>query len=55
MTANSSGVTKRLLGNLLKDQQRRADRERNMPYAQKLRIVDKLMTDGELRVEDAKQ
>ena len=41
--APSEGVTKRLLEKLLKDQARRAEKERRMPYWQKLRILDKLM------------
>ena len=51
MKARSGGVTKRLLEKLLRDQKRRADRERKMPYAQKLRILDQLMADAEHRGE----
>lgn len=42
MTERSGHVTKRLLERLLKDQQRRAERERKLPYAEKLRILDRL-------------
>ena len=31
------------MASLLKDQKRRAERERKMSYSQKLRIVDRLM------------
>ena len=52
MTAHSSNVTRLLLGKLLEDQARRAERERRMPFAEKLRVLDQLMADGEPRVED---
>ena len=52
MKARSSGVTKRLLERLLRDQERRANRERKMPFAEKLRVLDQLMARGEARVED---
>mgnify|MGYP001495882172 CR=1 FL=1 len=51
MKARSGGVTKRLLAKLLKDQKRRADRERKLPYAQKLRILDQLMADANQNVD----
>ena len=37
---------------LLKDQQRRAERERRLPFAVKLRILDELMAEGPPVVED---
>jgi len=43
MTERSGGVTKRLLERLLDEQRRRAARERKMPYAEKLKVVDRLM------------
>src|SRR5207302_6442566 len=45
MTAHSSGVTKGLQDRLLKDQERRAERERRLPFAEKLRILDQLMAE----------
>ena len=39
---------------LLKDQQRRAERERRLPFAAKLRILEKLMAEGPPVVEDVK-
>ena len=51
MKARSGGVTKNLLAKLLKDQKRRADRERKLPYAQKLRILDQLMADANQNVD----
>ena len=53
MKVRSSGVTKSLLEKLLRDQGRRAERERRLSFAKKLRILDQLMMEGELRVEDA--
>jgi hypothetical protein len=41
--ASSSSVTGGLLERLLRDQARRAERERRMPFARKLAIVDQLM------------
>ena len=52
MGARSKGVTKSLLERLLRDQERRAQREKRLPFAEKLRIVDMLMMQGEIRVED---
>ena len=46
MKERSGGVTKHLLEKLLKDQKRRAERERKLPYEQKLRILDQLMADA---------
>ena len=43
--ARSQGVTKNLLETLLKDQARRAERERKLPYAQKLRILDEMIAE----------
>ncbi len=43
--ARSPGVTKNLLEKLLKDQARRAERERKLPYAQKLRILDQMIAE----------
>jgi len=51
MKARSGGVTKRLLEKLLKDQERRVNRERKMPYAQKLRMLDQLMAGAVQKVE----
>ena len=53
MTVSSGGVTSHLLERLLEDQRRRAKHERKMSFAEKLRILDRLMTDGEPVVEDA--
>ena len=50
---SSRGVTKSLLERLLRDQQRRAEREKKMPFAKKLKVLDQLMADGEPRIEDA--
>ena len=55
MEASSRIVTKRLLERLLRDQSRRAEKERRMPFAEKLRVVDRLMAEGEPRVEDTTQ
>lgn len=52
MTGPSGGVTARLLEKLLEDQRRRALREKKMSFAQKLRILDQLMADGEPTVEN---
>ena len=49
--APSANATKRLLENLLRDQKRRADREKKMPFAKKLRVVDELMAAGVPKVE----
>ena len=46
MKARSGNVTKRLLEKLLRDQERRAKRERAMPFPEKLRVVDRLLADG---------
>ena len=50
MTTRSGNVTKVLLESLLRDQRRRAEREKKMPYAEKLRVVDRLMAEGEPEV-----
>jgi hypothetical protein len=55
MKARSRNVTRRLLEKLLKDQNRRAERERKMPFAEKLKVVDQLMAAGEPKVEDLSQ
>lgn len=52
MAAHSGNATKRLLESLLRDQRRRAERERKMPFAKKLRVVDELMMEGVPRVEE---
>jgi hypothetical protein len=44
--ASSNGVTRGLLERLLRDQARRAERERKLPFAKKLLIADQLMTMG---------
>ena len=54
MTARSGNVTKRLLESLLKDQKRRAERERTMSYAEKLRVVDQLIADAGPEVDGLK-
>ena len=46
MTVRSRGVTKRLRTQQLKWQQWAADRERKLPYPEKLRILDRLMAEG---------
>lgn len=53
MMARSGNATKRLLESLLRDQKRRAEREKKMTFARKLRVVDELMTDGVPKVEEA--
>ena len=53
MRTRSSSVTRHLLEKLLRDQDRRAKRERKMPFAKKLRVLDQLMMRGEARVEDS--
>lgn len=45
MTARSGGVTRQLVERLLRDQQKRAERERKLPYAKKLRILDQLQAE----------
>ena len=55
MEASSHSVTKRLLARLLRDQKRRAEKERRMPFAKKLRVVDRLMAEGEPKIEDTAQ
>ena len=37
---------------LLREQTRRSNRERRLPYAQKLRILDRLMAEGPPTVEE---
>ena len=51
--ASSERVTKNLLEKLLRSQERRAERERKMSFAKKLRVVDRLMADGEPKFEEA--
>jgi hypothetical protein len=41
-----------LLESLLRDQKRRAEREKKMSFARKLRVVDELMADGVPKVEE---
>lgn len=55
MTARSGNATKRLLESLLRDQKRRAERERKMPFARKLRVVDELMKDGVPKIEEVEE
>ena len=50
MTANSKRVTKGLLDRLLKAQSRRSEREKRMPFCEKLKIVDQLMADHEVTI-----
>jgi hypothetical protein len=47
MTANSKRVTKGLLDRLLKAQTRRSEREKRMPFGEKLKIVDQLVAEHE--------
>lgn len=53
MTAPSGGVTRGLLERLLEDQRRRAKREQKLPYAEKLRVLDRLMANREAVATDA--
>lgn len=53
MTARSGGVTKRLLGKLLRDQERRAKRERNLPFAKKLRVLDSMWESGPTHTQES--
>lgn len=46
MTGSSKNVTEGLLEKLLKDQERRAYKERKLSFAKKLEILDKMMQDG---------
>jgi hypothetical protein len=52
MMVYSGNVTKRLLEKLLREQKRKAERERKMSFAEKLKVVDQLMVEGEPRVEE---
>ena len=45
MMERSGGVTKRLVDRLFKAQKRRAERQRKLPFAEKLRILDRLQAD----------
>ena len=51
MKKRSGGVSKKLLAGLLEDQARRAQREKEMLFADKLRVVDRLMAEGPPKVE----
>lgn len=53
MKVRSSDVTKSLLEKLLSAQEKRAKRGRELPFAQKLRVLDRLMAESPPRVEDA--
>ena len=53
MKARSSSAMKRLLEKLLRDQERRAEREKKLSFAKKLRILDQLMMDGDPWVADS--
>jgi|GEM_PF-2331148 hypothetical protein len=46
-----SGTTEKLRAKLLKDQARRAERERKLPFWRKLEILDQMMRDGAPDVE----
>ncbi|MSQ14001.1 MAG: hypothetical protein EXR47_07735 [Dehalococcoidia bacterium] len=46
MTVRSGGVTIRLLEKLLRDQERRAKRERKLPFAKKLEVLDGMWESG---------
>lgn len=52
MMARSGNATNRLLESLLRDQKLRAEREKKMTFARKLRVVDELMRDGVPKVEE---
>ena len=39
-------------GELLRDQERRAERRKRLPFAEKLRILDRLMAEGPPKIED---
>lgn len=52
MMAHSGGVTAHLLDTLLKDQAKSAEKEKKMSFAEKLRVLDRLMADGEPVIED---
>jgi len=54
MTANSKRVTKGLLDRLLKAQTRRSEREKRMPFGEKLKIVDQLMAEHEATIKTNK-
>ena len=51
MTGNSKRGIKDLCTRLLREQQRRADKERKLPFYKKLEILDQLMSDGVPKVE----
>jgi hypothetical protein len=50
MTANSKRVTKGLLDRLLKAQTRRSEREKRMPFGEKLKIVDQLVAEHDAAI-----
>lgn len=52
MGARSGSVTRHLLEKLLRDQKRRAERERRMPFAEKLKVLDRLIAAGKPKIED---
>ena len=52
MTGHSGGSTRDLRERLLKDQARRAERERKLSFAKKLRILDQMMQEGAPEFED---
>ena len=41
-----SGTSEKLRAKLLRDQERRAERERKLPFWRKLEILDQMMADG---------
>ena len=45
MAAHSKGVTGKLLTRLLKAQSKRAELEKRLPFAEKLKILDQLISD----------
>ena len=46
MTEHSGGVTQSLVDMLLEEQRQRAEKERKMTFAKKLRILDRLMQEA---------
>ena len=55
MTEPSGNATRSLRERLLRDQRRRAERERKLSFAQKLRILDQMMQEGAPKVEDVSE
>ena len=47
-----SGTSEKLQAKLLREQERRAERERKLPFWRKLEILDQMMADGPPAIED---